>query len=173
MCKHDLSHASASFHSWNYSMHVSTIVFSWSRPLSIPRVSEVLSRDRWEDIERSLHFSDNSDSISSSNPSTDKLRKIRPMVGKTLERVLHVYGTHVVHRWTNCLFQSKVFPQTVLTWKKHTSGAIKYLFWVGQMESSRTLKFTAVKPKLKQELQNLAWALTLFSASRNHPHDPP
>lgn len=59
------------------------IVLPWlhlyrSRSLSILQVSEVLSRDQWEEIKRSLHFSDNSDTSSSSNASM--LRKIWPLV---------------------------------------------------------------------------------------------
>ena len=53
----------------------------WSGKLNCPLVSQVMSRDRWEQIKSNLHFNDNSNYVASKDdPNYDKLFKIRPLV---------------------------------------------------------------------------------------------
>ncbi|XP_028657085.1 piggyBac transposable element-derived protein 3-like [Erpetoichthys calabaricus] len=51
----------------------------WKSKLNCPIVSEVISRDRWEEIKSKIHFNDNSQ-IPLPNEKTDKLFKIRPLI---------------------------------------------------------------------------------------------
>ena len=53
----------------------------WSGKLNCPLESQVMSRDRWEQIKSNLHFNDNSNYVASKDdPNYDKLFKIRPLV---------------------------------------------------------------------------------------------
>ena len=53
----------------------------WSGKLNCPLVSQVMSRDRWEQIKSNLYFNDNSNYVASKDdPNYDKLFKIRPLV---------------------------------------------------------------------------------------------
>jgi len=52
----------------------------WKAKLSCPLVSEVITRDRWEEIKANLHFNDNSDMLPSTSPKYDKLFKVRPLL---------------------------------------------------------------------------------------------
>lgn len=51
----------------------------WKSKLNCPIVSEVMSRDRWEDIKSKIHFNDNTQTPLP-NEKTDKLFKIRPLI---------------------------------------------------------------------------------------------
>lgn len=52
----------------------------WKGKIHCPMVSEVMSRDRWEEIKPNLHFSDNNNNLPANDPNYDKLFKIRPLI---------------------------------------------------------------------------------------------
>ena len=59
----------------------------WSGKLNCPLVSEVMSRDRWEQIKSNLHFNDNNNcETNKDHPNYDKLFKIRPFIAHLAEK---------------------------------------------------------------------------------------
>uniref|UniRef100_A0A8C6T630 PiggyBac transposable element-derived protein domain-containing protein n=1 Tax=Neogobius melanostomus TaxID=47308 RepID=A0A8C6T630_9GOBI len=48
----------------------------WSRECRVAQVADIMNRNRWEEIKRSLHFNDNSNMAGNN----DKLFKIRPLI---------------------------------------------------------------------------------------------
>ena len=52
----------------------------WSKDLGVDHVSGLMSRARFEEIKRSLHFNDNSNMVARGDENFDKLFKIRPVV---------------------------------------------------------------------------------------------
>jgi hypothetical protein len=56
----------------------------WSREFRVPQVADNMTLNRFEEIKRCLHFSDNS------LPASDKLRKIRPLLESLRQRYLTV-----------------------------------------------------------------------------------
>lgn len=54
----------------------------WSSECRIAQVADIMARNRWEDIKRSIHFNDNS----SMAGNKDKLLKIRPLINALLPK---------------------------------------------------------------------------------------
>lgn len=52
----------------------------WSPSLGHPKVSEIMSLNRWEELKRFIHFNDNSTFIPRGQPGHDQLHKIRPLL---------------------------------------------------------------------------------------------
>ena len=52
----------------------------WSLDLAISQVSKIMSRTRFEQIKRFIHFNDNSSMPESGDPNFDKLFKVRPLL---------------------------------------------------------------------------------------------
>ena len=52
----------------------------WSKALGITKISNVMSRDRFETIKRSIHFSDNTHMLPRDAEKFDKLFKVRPLL---------------------------------------------------------------------------------------------
>nr|CAH7726963.1 unnamed protein product [Callosobruchus chinensis] len=59
----------------------------WSPHLGHPRVSEVMTCNRWEEIKRFIHFNNNDNFIPSGTPGHDKLFKIRPLLDRLQEKL--------------------------------------------------------------------------------------
>ncbi|KAM3626100.1 uncharacterized protein V6R79_022451 [Siganus canaliculatus] len=55
----------------------------WSSECRVAQVSDVMSRDRWEEIKKFIHFNDNSNAAVNSD---DKLFKIRPIIESLLPK---------------------------------------------------------------------------------------
>ena len=52
----------------------------WSKALGITEISNVMSRDRFETIKRSIHFNDNTHMLPRDDEKFDKLFKVRPLL---------------------------------------------------------------------------------------------
>ena len=57
-------------------------------------IADRISRDRFRDIHRFLHFADNSVLLTRDNPSYDRLGKVRPILERLQERLTTVYQPH-------------------------------------------------------------------------------
>ena len=57
-------------------------------------ISSRITRDRFFEIQRYLHFSDNSPLVAPGNDGYDRLGKIRPVIEMILEQILTVYNPH-------------------------------------------------------------------------------
>lgn len=68
----------------------------WKRDpfVNYPPISERISRDRFYDIGRYLHFADNTTLVPQGQPGYDQLGKVRPVIDKISERLLTVYKPH-------------------------------------------------------------------------------
>lgn len=62
----------------------------WSEALGHPRVNNVMSCNRWEEIKRYLHFNDNAKMVPKGKPDDDPLYKIRPFLYQLRARLLTV-----------------------------------------------------------------------------------
>ena len=57
-------------------------------------IADRISRDRFRDIHRFLHFADNSVLLTRDNPSYDHLGKVRPILERLQERFTNMYQPH-------------------------------------------------------------------------------
>ena len=55
----------------------------------IDNVADVMSRDRWEEIKRHIHFNDNSVQPTRHDENFDRMFKIRPLVEHLQKKVQH------------------------------------------------------------------------------------
>ncbi|KAH8022895.1 hypothetical protein HPB51_006253 [Rhipicephalus microplus] len=51
----------------------------WSQRFRVSQVADTMTRDRWEEIKQSLHFSDNQEAPDQNDPELDRLYKVRPL----------------------------------------------------------------------------------------------
>nr|XP_037284982.1 piggyBac transposable element-derived protein 3-like [Rhipicephalus microplus] len=56
----------------------------WSREMTVEKVAEVMSRDRWQTIKSDLHFNNND--LLQANAGNDRIFKIRPLIGNLLPK---------------------------------------------------------------------------------------
>ncbi|KAH8027792.1 hypothetical protein HPB51_010306 [Rhipicephalus microplus] len=52
----------------------------WSQRFRVSQVADTMTRDRWEEIKQSLHFSDNQEAPDQNDPERDRLYKVRPLL---------------------------------------------------------------------------------------------
>ncbi|KAL3214886.1 hypothetical protein MRX96_006977 [Rhipicephalus microplus] len=52
----------------------------WSQRFPVSQVADTMTRDRWEEIKQSLHFSDNQEAPDQNDPERDRLYKVRPLL---------------------------------------------------------------------------------------------
>ncbi|KAL3220634.1 hypothetical protein MRX96_050332 [Rhipicephalus microplus] len=52
----------------------------WSQRFRVSQVTDTMTRDRWEEIKQSLHFSDNQEAPDQNDPERDRLYKVRPLL---------------------------------------------------------------------------------------------
>ena len=60
--------------------------------LNYSPIASRISRDRFRDIRRYLHFADNSTLLSPGEPGSDRLAKVRPLIDKINQRCSEVYN---------------------------------------------------------------------------------
>ncbi|XP_028676169.1 piggyBac transposable element-derived protein 3-like [Erpetoichthys calabaricus] len=58
----------------------------WSSDCRVAQVADVISRDRWEQIKKFIHFNDNSNMPANNDGNYDKLFKIRPIIDSLLPK---------------------------------------------------------------------------------------
>ncbi|KAL3201041.1 hypothetical protein MRX96_012874 [Rhipicephalus microplus] len=52
----------------------------WSQRFRVSQVADTMTRDRWEEIKQSLHFSDNQEAPDQNGPERNRLYKVRPLL---------------------------------------------------------------------------------------------
>ncbi|XP_063216905.1 piggyBac transposable element-derived protein 3-like isoform X2 [Bacillus rossius redtenbacheri] len=58
----------------------------WGRSTRVEKVADVMSRNRWEEFKSNLHFNDNSQCPSVTDPNRDHLFKTRPLIDSLQDR---------------------------------------------------------------------------------------
>lgn len=82
-------------------MYMSLIVLPrrrlyWSSAFRTHQVSDVISRDRWEEVKTNIHFNDNSQMPPYDDPNRDKLYKLRPLVNMLLNKFRNIPLDHML-----------------------------------------------------------------------------
>ena len=57
-------------------------------------IASKISRDRFRDISRYLHFVDNANVVPRGHPMHDRLGKVRPILDAIVQKCLHLYNPH-------------------------------------------------------------------------------
>lgn len=69
-------------------IHFLTTRHYWNSCSSFTPISDVMTCNRFEELKRFLHFTNNEQTVPISDPNYDKLQRIRPLINKIRERLL-------------------------------------------------------------------------------------
>lgn len=69
-------------------MHFPTTRHYWNSCSSFTPISNAMTCNRFEELKRFLHFTNNEDTVPINDPNYDKLQRIRPLINKIHERLL-------------------------------------------------------------------------------------
>ncbi|KAH9384244.1 hypothetical protein HPB48_026229 [Haemaphysalis longicornis] len=62
----------------------------WSQRFQDSQVADTMTRDRWEEIKQSLHFSDNQEAPDQNDPECDGLHKVRPLLDHLVAKCIEI-----------------------------------------------------------------------------------
>ena len=148
----------------------------WKRDpfVNYPPISERISRDRFYDIGRYLHFADNTTLVPRGQPGHDRLGKVRPVMEKVSERFLSLYNPHCENSMDEAMLRfegrsslkqympAKPVKRGIKVWCRadaHNGYLCEYEVYTGRSEGVQDGLGKRVVLGLSQKLEGLRYHL--------------